>query len=67
VEYLGLTTSEVALYVLGKAVHMGLTLGLPVYFHGLSSSILPYLAYGTFGSFVLCWFFIGGALHVESS
>ena len=46
------------LYVLGKAIHLGITLGLPMYYHGVSAVVAPYMAYGLFGSFVLCWFFI---------
>ena len=58
VEYKGLMKNEVALYVLGKVLHFGLLLGVPAYKHGLSNVIVPFLAYGFFGSFVLCWFFI---------
>ena len=58
VAYKGLMANEVALYVLGKVLHFGLLLGVPAYLHGLSNAIVPFLAYGAFGSFVLCWFFI---------
>ena len=58
VEYIGITTSEVALYVVGKVLHVFLTFGLPAYLHGVSKTLLPFVAYGAFGSFVLCWFFI---------
>jgi len=58
VEYKGLMKNEIALYLLGKVLHFGLLLGVPAYIHGLSNAIVPFLAYGAFGSFVLCWFFI---------
>lgn len=58
VEYKGLMKNEIALYLLGKVLHFGLLLGVPAYIHGLSNVIVPFLAYGAFGSFVLCWFFI---------
>jgi len=58
VTYIGLKKSEVALYWIGKALHFGLLLGVPAYLHGFSTAIGPFLMYGAFGSFVLCWFFI---------
>ena len=58
VEYHGVTKSEVAQYALGKVAHFGLTLFLPAYLHGFEKTIVPFLTFGAFGSFVLCWFFI---------
>jgi acyl-lipid (7-3)-desaturase (Delta-4 desaturase) len=58
VSYIGLKQSELALYWIGKALHFGLLLGVPAYLHGFSTAIGPFLMYGAFGSFVLCWFFI---------
>ena len=58
VEYKGLMKLEVALYVLGKFLHFSLLLGVPAYLHGFANAIVPFIAYGAFGSFVLCWFFI---------
>jgi len=43
VEYLGLTNKEVAMYVVGKVMHLGLTLVLPAYYHGLAKTALPFL------------------------
>ena len=58
VEYLGLMKHEMALFYLGRALHYGLKFALPMYNFGIKACILPLVAYGTFGSFILCWFFI---------
>mmetsp|Transcript_15767 Transcript_15767/g.61526 ORF Transcript_15767/g.61526 Transcript_15767/m.61526 type:complete len:450 (-) Transcript_15767:3282-4631(-) len=58
VEYTGITPIEVALYVFGKIFHVGITLAIPVYLHGWAKIWAPFVVYGCFGSFVLCWFFI---------
>ena len=58
VEYIGITSSEVFLYLLGKVLHRPHP-ALPAYVHGGFGKVwAPFLAYGASGSFVLCWFFI---------
>merc|ERR1719253_682385 len=51
-------TSEKVLYVIGKILHVASVLAAPMYLHGVQKTLLPFLAYGALGSFVLCWFFI---------
>lgn len=58
VKYVGITFTEVALYVVGKFFHVGIFLAIPVYLHGWSNVLVPFLVYGCTGSSVLCWFFI---------
>ncbi len=58
VQYLGVTNTEVLLYVFGKIFHFAFIFALPAYCHGVSRVLVPFLAYGLVGSFVLCWFFI---------
>ena len=58
VEYLGLMKHELALFYLGRALHYGVKFALPMYNFGIKACILPLVAYSTFGSFILCWFFI---------
>ena len=41
VEYIGITTNEVGLYVLGKILHVFLTFGLPAYLHGVQRRSSP--------------------------
>jgi acyl-lipid (7-3)-desaturase (Delta-4 desaturase) len=58
VKYLGLMDHEVALFYIGRALHYLTIYALPMYNHGVKECILPIIAYATFGSFILCWFFI---------
>ena len=57
--HLGVTNTEVLLYVLGQDISfLHFIFALPAYCHGVSRVLVPFLAYGLVGSFVLCWFFI---------
>ena len=58
VKYIGMNSTEVALYVVGKLFHVGIFLAIPMYLHGWRKVLVPYLLYGCSGSLILCWFFI---------
>lgn len=50
--------NEIVLYLFGKVLYFGLFFGVLVYIYGLFNVIVSFFAYGAFGSFVFCWFFI---------
>lgn len=54
----GLTYREQAVFLLGKAVHLGLNAALPIYLHGVSAWLPAFLSYTLFGSLLLSWFFM---------
>ena len=54
----GLTYREQAVFLLGKAVHLGLNAALPIYLHGVSAWLPAFLSYPLFGSLLLSWFFM---------
>lgn len=61
VNFHGVTRREQVEFLLGKVVHFGIYLGLPIYWHGLydvTNVWLPFLSFALCGGLCLSWFFI---------